>query len=50
MKWDPLITQEHRDKVASYLAGAAAEGATVVIDGREGVLPEKGYFLNPFSD
>ena len=43
----PLITQEHHNKVASYLAGAAAEGATVVIDGREGVLPEKGYFLNP---
>lgn len=43
----PLITGEHRDKVASYIAGAAAEGATVVIDGREGALPEKGYFLNP---
>ena len=43
----PLITGEHRDKVASYIAGAAAEGATVVVDGREGPLPEKGYFLNP---
>lgn len=43
----PLITGEHRDKVASYIAGAAGEGATVVVDGREGPLPEKGYFLNP---
>jgi malonate-semialdehyde dehydrogenase (acetylating)/methylmalonate-semialdehyde dehydrogenase len=43
----PLITEQHRDKVASYIAGAAAEGATVIIDGREGSLPEKGYFLNP---
>lgn len=43
----PLITGEHRDKVASYIAGAAAEGATVVVDGREGSLPAKGYFLNP---
>jgi malonate-semialdehyde dehydrogenase (acetylating)/methylmalonate-semialdehyde dehydrogenase len=43
----PLITGEHRDKVASYIAGAAAEGATVIVDGREGSLPEKGYFLNP---
>jgi malonate-semialdehyde dehydrogenase (acetylating)/methylmalonate-semialdehyde dehydrogenase len=43
----PLITGEHRDKVASYIAGAAAEGATVIVDGREGPLPEKGYFLNP---
>ena len=30
----PLITGEHRDKVASYVAGAEAEGATVVVDGR----------------
>jgi len=43
----PLITGEHRDKVASFIAGAAGEGATVVVDGREGSLPEKGYFLNP---
>jgi len=43
----PLITGEHRDKVASYIDGAASEGATVVVDGREGTLPEKGYFLNP---
>src|SRR6478735_4384921 len=26
----PLITREHRDKVASYVTGAAAEGASVV--------------------
>jgi malonate-semialdehyde dehydrogenase (acetylating)/methylmalonate-semialdehyde dehydrogenase len=42
----PLITGEHRDKVASYVAGAAGEGATVVVDGREGAL-EQGFFLNP---
>ncbi|GDX31334.1 methylmalonate-semialdehyde dehydrogenase [Actinomycetes bacterium] len=41
----PLITGEHRDKVASYLAGAAGEGATVVVDGREDDLPEQGFFL-----
>ena len=33
----PLITGEHRDKVASYVAGAADEGATVVVDGRDQV-------------
>ena len=32
----PLITGEHRDKVAGYVAGAPDEGATVVVDGREG--------------
>ena len=42
----PLITGEHRDKVASYVAGAAGEGAKVVVDGREGA-PVDGFFLKP---
>jgi malonate-semialdehyde dehydrogenase (acetylating)/methylmalonate-semialdehyde dehydrogenase len=42
----PLVTREHRDRVASYVENAPAEGATVVVDGREGV-PEQGFFLNP---
>ncbi len=29
----PLITKAHRDKVASYVHGAAAQGAQVVLDG-----------------
>src|SRR4029079_335205 len=29
----PLITREHRDRVASYLDSAAADGAMVVVDG-----------------
>ncbi|AZQ71674.1 CoA-acylating methylmalonate-semialdehyde dehydrogenase [Streptomyces luteoverticillatus] len=29
----PLITKDHRDKVAAYVAGAAAQGAEVVLDG-----------------
>ncbi|GAA0422442.1 CoA-acylating methylmalonate-semialdehyde dehydrogenase [Streptomyces luteireticuli] len=29
----PLITAAHRDKVASYVQGAAAQGAEVVLDG-----------------
>src|SRR4051812_18453509 len=32
----PLITGEHRDRVASYVANAPGEGATVVVDGRTG--------------
>ncbi len=43
----PLITREHRDKVASYLEGAPAEGAIVVVDGRENDLPKDGFFLAP---
>jgi len=42
----PLVTREHRDKVAAYVEAAPGEGATVVVDGREGV-PEEGFFLNP---
>ena len=42
----PLITREHRDKVAGYVTNAAAEGAKVVIDGTDRV-DEVGYFLNP---
>jgi malonate-semialdehyde dehydrogenase (acetylating) / methylmalonate-semialdehyde dehydrogenase len=42
----PLVTREHRDRVASYVAGAAAEGGTVLVDGRDGA-PEEGFFLKP---
>ncbi|UPO77274.1 CoA-acylating methylmalonate-semialdehyde dehydrogenase [Arthrobacter sp. Helios] len=41
----PLITAEHREKVASYVAGAAEEGATVVVDGREASFDGDGFFL-----
>jgi len=41
----PVISAEHRDKVAGYLEGAPGEGATVVIDGRKAALPAKGFFI-----
>ncbi len=41
----PLITCEHRDKVASYVEGAAAQGATVVVDGRTLRVDGGGFFL-----
>jgi malonate-semialdehyde dehydrogenase (acetylating)/methylmalonate-semialdehyde dehydrogenase len=43
----PLVTKQHRDKVASYLEGAPAQGATVVADGREHPLYREsdGFFL-----
>jgi malonate-semialdehyde dehydrogenase (acetylating)/methylmalonate-semialdehyde dehydrogenase len=40
----PLITREHRDKVASYIG--ADDGAKVVVDGRDG-CPDDGFFLAP---
>ena len=44
----PLITREHRDRVASYLDKAASDGATVVVDGRAGgAASSEGFFLAP---
>ncbi|GAA2034095.1 CoA-acylating methylmalonate-semialdehyde dehydrogenase [Agromyces tropicus] len=45
----PLITREHRDKVAGYLDVAGEDGASVVVDGRD---PEvdgapDGFWMGP---
>jgi malonate-semialdehyde dehydrogenase (acetylating) / methylmalonate-semialdehyde dehydrogenase len=40
----PLVTREHRDRVASYLDG----GATLAVDGREHPVPAgDGFWLGP---
>jgi len=41
----PLITAEHRDRVAGYVESGAAQGATVVVDGRDQVFDNDGFFL-----
>jgi malonate-semialdehyde dehydrogenase (acetylating)/methylmalonate-semialdehyde dehydrogenase len=41
----PLITGEHRDKVASYIDQGREQGATVVADGRETAPDGGGFFL-----
>ena len=42
----PLVTRQHRDKVASYLDSSKEQGATVVADGRDHPLFEgDGFFL-----
>ena len=41
----PLITREHRDRVAGYVGVGADEGATVVVDGRETAFEGDGFFL-----
>lgn len=43
----PLITREHRDRVASFVDKAPTEGATVVVDGRESAPDGDGFFLAP---
>ena len=42
----PLIREDHRDRVAGYVARGAAEGADVLLDGR-GLIGRRGYFLGP---
>ncbi len=41
----PLITKEHRDRVAGYIGAGADAGAKVVVDGREQDVPADGFFL-----
>jgi len=45
----PLVTRVHRDKVASYVAAGAKEGATLVVDGRgiEVDGADEGFWLGP---
>lgn len=40
----PLITADARDRVNSYVAGAEAEGATIVVDGRDQKFEGDGFF------
>lgn len=45
----PLVTKEHRDKVASYIAVGEKDGASVVVDGR-GITVDgepEGFWLGP---
>lgn len=41
----PLITCEHRDRVAAYVEEGAEAGATVVVDGRVAEFEGDGFFL-----
>jgi malonate-semialdehyde dehydrogenase (acetylating)/methylmalonate-semialdehyde dehydrogenase len=42
----PLVTREHRDRVASYVDRGVAEGADLVCDGRK-QMSGNGFFLGP---
>jgi malonate-semialdehyde dehydrogenase (acetylating)/methylmalonate-semialdehyde dehydrogenase len=49
MDMGPLITAAHRDRVKGYIDAGVAQGATLVIDGRQQVVGghENGFFLGP---
>jgi malonate-semialdehyde dehydrogenase (acetylating)/methylmalonate-semialdehyde dehydrogenase len=41
----PLITEQHRDKVRSYIDLGVSEGAELVVDGRDFGGNQQGFFL-----
>src|ERR1700757_217730 len=45
----PLVTQAHRDKVASYIDAGEADGAKIVVDGRNVTADggRTGFWLGP---
>tara|TARA_R110000765_G_C18884060_1_gene602353 strand:+ start:1 stop:1020 length:1020 start_codon:yes stop_codon:yes gene_type:complete len=47
MEMGPLVSAAHRDKVKGYVDQGVAEGAKLVVDGRDAVVAghEQGYFI-----
>lgn len=43
----PVITEQSRDRIAGFVANAAGEGATVVLDGREHNAGSDGWYFGP---
>ena len=41
----PLVTRQHRDKVASYIDIGLKEGARLVVDARQQQTPQEGFYL-----
>jgi malonate-semialdehyde dehydrogenase (acetylating)/methylmalonate-semialdehyde dehydrogenase len=41
----PLVTRQHRDKVASYIEIGVKEGAKLVVDARKQDVPKEGFYL-----
>jgi len=41
----PLVTEQHRNKVASYLDVGVKEGARLVVDARKQECPGEGFYL-----
>lgn len=47
--YGPVVTAQHRDRVAGWIEKGVQEGAELVVDGRDFSLQghEKGYFIGP---
>jgi malonate-semialdehyde dehydrogenase (acetylating)/methylmalonate-semialdehyde dehydrogenase len=47
--YGPVVSRQHRDKIADYIRIGVEEGAELVVDGRDFSLQgfEKGFFIGP---
>lgn len=47
--YGPVVTAEHRDRIANYIQMGVDEGSELVVDGRDFKLQgyEKGFFIGP---
>jgi len=43
----PVITRAARDRIVGYVDGGVAEGARLVVDGRQPGIPGDGFFVGP---
>ena len=43
----PVITRDSKERISSYVAGAGAEGATVLLDGRNHTAGSEGWYFGP---
>ena len=43
----PLIRDEHRERVKSYIEIGEWKGAELILDGRKASVPDRGFFLGP---
>jgi malonate-semialdehyde dehydrogenase (acetylating)/methylmalonate-semialdehyde dehydrogenase len=43
----PVISARHRERVVGYVEQGVAEGARLVLDGRQRQLPPDGFFVGP---
>ena len=43
----PVISARHRERVLGYVEQGVAEGASLVLDGRQRKLPSDGFFVGP---
>ncbi|MBO0867906.1 MAG: CoA-acylating methylmalonate-semialdehyde dehydrogenase [Micromonosporaceae bacterium] len=43
----PVVTPRARQRILGYIDGAAGQGASVVLDGRQAAVPGDGFFIGP---